>query len=233
VLAQAGIGSRRRCEQLIAEGHVEVNGEVVTQMGVRVDPRNDVIRVDGARLPPTTDHVYLLLNKPRGVVSSMADERGRPDLRSVLPDRTERLFHVGRLDTDTSGLLIVTNDGDLAHRLAHPSFEVRKTYVALVRGNVADSVGARLCDGVTLDDGPARVDRFRVMDRSRGRSVVELDVHIGRNRIVRRLLDHVGHPVLELTRTAFGPLRLGGLATGTTRELSRDELGLLFDTVET
>jgi 23S rRNA pseudouridine2605 synthase len=232
VLAQAGIGSRRRCEQLMADGHVEVNGEIVTQMGVRVDPSTDVIRVDGRRLPPRTDHAYLLLNKPRGVVSSMADERGRPDLRTLLADRPERLFHVGRLDTDTSGLLIVTNDGNLAHRLAHPSFEVTKTYVALVQGDVGDAVGTRLRDGVTLDDGPASVDRFRVIDRSRGRSLVELDVHIGRNRIVRRLLDHVGHPVLELTRTAFGPLRLGGLAVGATRELSRDELGALFDTVE-
>jgi len=216
----------------MAEGHVEVNGEIVTQMGARVDPATDVIRVDGRRLPPRNDHVYLVLNKPRGVVTSMADERGRPDLRSLLADRPERLFHVGRLDTDTSGLLIVTNDGDLAHRLAHPSFEVTKTYVALVEGDVPDSLAARLRDGVELDDGPAPVDRFRVIDRSRGRSLVELDVHIGRNRIVRRILDSVGHPVVELSRTAFGPLRLGDLAVGTTRELSREELGDLFDTVD-
>jgi len=232
VLAQAGIASRRRSEQLMAEGHVEVNGEIVTQMGARVDPAVDVIRVDGRRLPPRTDHAYLLLNKPRGIVTSMSDERGRPDLTSLLADRPERLFHVGRLDTDTSGLLIVTNDGDLAHRLAHPSFEVTKTYVALVEGDVSDAVGARLRAGIELDDGPAQVDRFRVKDRSRGRSLVELDLHIGRNRIVRRILDAVGHPVVELTRTAFGPLRLGGLAVGTTRELSRDEIGDLFDTVD-
>ena len=232
VLAQAGIASRRRCEQLMADGHVEVNGEIVTQMGARVDPATDVIRVDGRRLPPRTDHVYLVLNKPRGVVTSMADERGRPDLRSLLADRPERLFHVGRLDTDTSGLLIVTNDGDLAHRLAHPSFEVTKTYVALVEGDVPDTLASRLRDGIELDDGPAPVDRFRVIDRSRGRSLVEIELHIGRNRIVRRILDHVGHPVVELTRTAFGPLRLGDLSLGTTRELSRDELGALFDTVD-
>ncbi len=216
----------------MAEGHVEVNGEIVTQMGARVDPVHDVIRVDGRRVPPRTDHAYLVLNKPRGVVSSMADERGRPDLRSLLADRPERLFHVGRLDTDTSGLLIVTNDGDLAHQLAHPSFEVTKTYVALVEGDVPDALAARLRAGIELDDGPASVDRFRVMDRSRGRSLVELDLHIGRNRIVRRILDHAGHPVVELTRTAFGPLRLGGLAVGATRELSRDEIGALFDSVD-
>jgi len=217
----------------MAEGHVEVNGEIVTTMGARVHPATDVIRVDGRRLPPPSDHVYLLVNKPLGVVTTMADDRGRPDLRSLLADRTERLFHVGRLDTDTSGLLIVTNDGDLAHRLAHPSFEVTKTYVALVKGEVPNTLAERLWTGIDLDDGHAQVDRFRVMDRLNGRSLVELDVHIGRHRIVRRILDAVGHPVVELTRTAFGPLRLGGLAVGTTRELSRDEIGDLFDTVET
>jgi 23S rRNA pseudouridine2605 synthase len=232
VLAQAGIGSRRRCEQLMAEGHVAVNGEIVTQLGVRVDPSVDVIHVDGKRLPPASAHAYLVLNKPRGVVSSMADERGRPDLRSVLAGRPERLCHVGRLDTDTSGLLMLTNDGDLAHRLAHPSFEITKTYVALVEGDVKGSVGARLREGVDLEDGPATVDRFRVIDRSRGRSMIELDLHSGRNRIVRRLLEAVGHPVVELTRTAFGPLRLGDLTLGTVRELTRDELGVLFDSVE-
>ncbi len=216
----------------MAEGHVEVNGEIVTTMGARVHPATDVIRVDGRRLPPPSDHVYLLVNKPLGVVTSMADDRGRPDLRSLLTDRTERLFHVGRLDTDTSGLLIVTNDGDLAHRLAHPSFEVTKTYVALVKGEVPDALAERLWAGIDLDDGRAQVDRFRVMDRLNGRSLVELDLHIGRHRIVRRILDAVGHPVVELTRTAFGPLRLGGLAVGTTRELSRDEIGDLFDTVD-
>ena len=216
----------------MAEGHVEVNGEIVRQMGARVDPVRDVIRVDGRRVPPRSDHAYLVLNKPRGVVSSMADERGRPDLRSLVADRPERLFHVGRLDTDTSGLLILTNDGDLAHQLAHPSFEVTKTYVALVDGNVPDALSSRLRTGIELDDGPASVDRFRVMDRSRDRSLVELDLHIGRNRIVRRILDHVGHPVIELTRTAFGPLRLGDLSVGTTRELSSEEIGALFDSVD-
>ncbi|KQO39175.1 MULTISPECIES: pseudouridine synthase [unclassified Aeromicrobium] len=231
VLAQAGVGSRRRCEELMATGRVEVNGEVVTQMGVRVDPLADVVRVDGRRIPPPSDHVYLVLNKPRGVVSSMADEQGRRDLTEFVAGREERLFHVGRLDTDTSGLLLLTNDGDLAHRLAHPSFEITKTYVALVEGAVGDSVGRRLRAGVDLDDGAASVDRFVVKDRGRGRSLVELDLHMGRNRIVRRLLDAVGHPVVELTRTSFGPVRLGGLAVGRSRELSREELGDLFDSV--
>lgn len=232
VLAQAGIASRRRCEELMASGRVEVNGEVLERMGARVDPMTDVIRVDGKRIPPPNEHAYVLLNKPRGVVTSMADEQGRRDLTSVLGDRDDRLFHVGRLDTDTSGLLILTNDGDLAHKLAHPSFEITKTYVALVEGYVADTLGAQLQAGVELDDGPARVDAFRVKDRGQSQSLVQLDIHMGRNRIVRRLLAAVGHPVVELTRTAVGTLKLGDLGQGKTRDLTRDELGALFDSVD-
>ncbi len=217
---------------MIAHGRVEVNGEVIDQMGSRVDPLTDVIRVDGKRIPMPSNHAYVLLNKPRGVVTTMADEHGRPDLSSILSGRDDRLFHVGRLDTDTSGLLLLTNDGELAHKLAHPSFEITKTYVALVEGTVADTVAATLKAGIDLDDGPAVVDRFLVKDRSRGRSIVELDIHMGRNRIVRRLLGEVGHPVIELTRSAFGPLDLRGLAAGAMRDLSREELGLLFDSVE-
>ncbi|MFT4298110.1 MAG: pseudouridine synthase [Aeromicrobium sp.] len=232
VLAQAGLGSRRACEVLMAEGRVEVDGQIVTQMGLRVDPVTAVIRVDGRRLPPPSEHAYVLVNKPRGIVTSMHDERGRPDLREIVGQRAERLFHVGRLDTDTSGLLVMTNDGDLAHRLAHPSFEITKTYVALVDGRVSAALGRRLRGGVDLDDGPAVVDRFVVKDVAAGRSLVELDIHMGRNRIVRRLLAEVGHPVRELTRTAFGPLYLGNLPLGRTRDLTRDELGALFDSVQ-
>lgn len=232
VLARAGVASRRRSEELMATGRVEVNGEVVTQLGARVDPVSDVIRVDGVRVPPATDHAYVLLNKPRGVVSTMADEQDRPDLSTLVSGRPERLFHVGRLDTDTSGLLILTNDGDLAHRLAHPSFEVTKTYVALVDGDLSAATARRLRAGVELEDGVTAVDRIVVRDRSRGRSLVEVDLHSGRNRIVRRLFAAVGHPVAELTRTAFGPLRLGDLRVGQLRDLTRDEVGALFDSVD-
>lgn len=231
VLAQAGLGSRRRCEELMAMGRVEVNGDVVDRMGVRVNPVTDVIRVDGKRIPTPSEHAYVMLNKPRGIVTSMSDEQGRSDLSGLLRGRNDRLFHVGRLDTDTSGLLILTNDGDLAHRLAHPSFEVTKTYVALVSGDVAESLGPRLLAGIELDDGRVQVDRFKIRDRHQGRSLIELDIHIGRNRIVRRLLAAVGHPVLELTRTRFGPLKLGDLRSGAMRDLTRDELGSLFDSV--
>ena len=231
-LAQSGVASRRRCEDFMSAGRVEVNGEIITQMGARVNPLTDLVRVDGKRLPPPSDHAYLVLNKPRGIVSSMADEHGRPDLSGIVANREERLFHVGRLDTDTSGLLVLTNDGDFAQRLAHPSFEITKTYVALVDGTVRDSIGPLLKKGVMLDDGQAQVDRFIVKDVSRGSSLVELDIHMGRNRIVRRMLAEVGHPVRELTRTGFGPIHLGGLRSGVMRELSRDELGELFDSVE-
>ena len=231
-LAQSGVASRRRCEDFMTAGRVEVNGEVITQMGARVNPLTDVVRVDGKRLPPPSEHAYLVLNKPRGVVSSMSDEQGRPDLSGIVANREERLFHVGRLDTDTSGLLVLTNDGDFAQRLAHPSFEITKTYVALVDGTVKDNIGPLLKKGVILDDGEAKVDRFIVKDTSRGSSLVELDIHMGRNRIVRRMLAEVGHPVRELTRTGFGPIHLGGLRSGVMRELSRDELGELFDSVE-
>lgn len=231
-LAQAGLGSRRKCDDMIAHGLVEVNGEVIDVMGARVDPATDVIRVKGKRIPAPNDHAYVMLNKPRGIVTSMADEQGRPDLSTLLAGREDRLFHVGRLDTDTSGLLILTNDGDLAHKLAHPSFEITKTYVALVEGSVPDTLGAQLRAGIELDDGPAKVDRFQVKDRSRGRSMVELEIHMGRNRIVRRLMAAAGHPVIELTRTSFGPLHVGSLSAGKMRDLTRDELGALFDSVD-
>lgn len=229
LLAQSGVASRRRCEELMLEGLVEVDGEVVTRLGTKVDPRTAVIRVDGKRLPPVSPHVYLVLNKPRGVVSTMADPEGRRTLADFVEDRPERLFHVGRLDTDTEGLILLTNDGDLAHTVAHPSFELDKTYVAEVPGPVDRATVRRVLDGVTLEDGPVAVSSFKVVSTHRDRAIVELVIHEGRNRIVRRLLEHVGHPVRRLTRTAIGPVRLVGLAPGELRELTREELGTLLD----
>ncbi len=235
LLAQSGVASRRRCEELMLDGQVEVDGEVVTRLGTKVDPRVAVIRVSGRRLPPVSPHVYLVLHKPRGVVSTMSDPEGRPTLQDMVADRPERLFHVGRLDTDTSGLILLTNDGDFAHRLAHPSYEVDKTYVAEVDGDLTRSTLQRLRDGVTLEDGPVTVSRARVISRGEGgaagRSIVELVIHEGRNRIVRRLLAEVGHPVRRLTRTQLGPVRLGSLTAGELRELTADELGTLLDGV--
>jgi 23S rRNA pseudouridine2605 synthase len=231
VLARSGIASRRKCETLMAEGRVEVDGLVITQLGARVDPETAVIRVDGIRLPVAESHAYLVANKPRGVVSSMADEEGRPDLRSLLGGRDERLFHVGRLDTDTDGLIVLTNHGEFAHRLAHPSYELDKTYVAEVEGVVRPRVRRQLLDGVTLEDGPIAVDAFTVVSTEGRRSLVELVIHEGRNRIVRRLFAKVGHPVIRLSRTAIGPIRLGDLRSGDVRELTVEELGTLLDLV--
>lgn len=231
VLAQAGVASRRACEGLIAAGRVEVDGAVITQLGARVDPETALIRVDGRRLPVASTHVYLAANKPRGVVSSMSDERGRPDLRSLVGERPERLFHVGRLDTDTDGLLILTNDGEFAHRLAHPSYALTKTYVATVAGTVAPRVRRQLLAGEALPDGPVAVDAFRVLSSNAGRSIVELVIHEGRKHVVRRLLAQVGHPVQQLTRTAVGPVQLGSLRSGNVRALSSGELGTLLDLV--
>jgi len=229
LLAQSGVASRRKCEELMLEGHVEVDGEVVTRLGTKVDPRTAVIRVDGRRLPPVSPNVYLVLNKPRGVVSTMSDPEGRRTLSDFVADRPERLFHVGRLDTDTEGLILLTNDGDFAHRMAHPSYEMDKTYVAEVAGEVTKATVREVLDGVTLEDGPVEVSSFRVVSSHGGKSIVELVIHEGRNRIVRRLLDSVGHPVKRLTRTAIGPVRLSGLRGGQMRELTRDELGTLLD----
>ena len=229
LLAQSGIASRRKCEELMLAGLVVVDGEVVTRLGTKVDPRTAVIRVDGKRLPPVSKHVYLALNKPRGVVSTMSDPEGRRTLQDLVSERPERLFHVGRLDTDTSGLILLTNDGDFAHRLAHPSYEVDKTYVAEVEGEITKAIIQTMRDGVTLDDGPVAVSRARLVSGGAGKSIVELVIHEGRNRIVRRLLDQLGHPVRRLTRTAIGPVQLSGLKSGEVRDLTLAELGELLD----
>jgi 23S rRNA pseudouridine2605 synthase len=229
VLANAGLASRRACEVMISEGRVEVNGEVVTEQGRRVDPDTDVIRVDGSRIPPPRRHRYLVLNKPRGVVSTMDDPEGRRTLADLVPDRHGRLFHVGRLDTDTEGLIILTNDGDFAHRLAHPSFEVPKTYLAEVSGVVGRDVVAKLRSGITLEDGPVRPVAVKLVSTTAERSLVKITLHEGRNHVVRRTMEAVGHPVRRLSRTGIGPVRLGTLKTGEFRELTRDELGGLLD----
>jgi 23S rRNA pseudouridine2605 synthase len=229
LLAQSGVASRRKCEELMLDGLVEVDGEVVTRLGTKVDPRTAVIRVEGQRLPPVSEHVYLALNKPRGVVSTMSDPEGRPTLGDLVADRPERLFHVGRLDTDTEGLILLTNDGDFAHQVAHPSYELEKTYVAEVRGVAERDLVRRLEAGVPVEGQPVQVHRAKVVSTARDRSIVELTIHEGRNRIVRRLMDEVGHPVTRLTRTMVGPVVLRGLRPGQMRELTRDELGTLLD----
>lgn len=231
VLAQAGVGSRRACEDLIAAGRVQVDGVTVRELGVRVDAQRQTIHVDGLRVQLDNSLVYLALNKPSGVVSTMNDPQGRPDLGGIVGPREERLFHVGRLDTQTEGLILLTNDGELAHRLAHPSYEVPKTYLAEVTGPLARDVGKRLRSGIDLDDGPASVDSFRVVDARPGAALVEVVLHEGRNHIVRRMFDEVGHPVIRLVRTQVGPIRLGDLRPGRARAISGPELGSLLAAV--
>ena len=228
VLALAGLGSRRACEQLIAQGRVEVDGRRVVEQGMRVDPDRQVIKVDGMRVVTAANRTYLALNKPRGVVSTMSDPKGRPSLAEYVEGRADRLFHVGRLDADTEGLILLTNDGELANRLAHPRYEVPKTYLAELAGPLPRDLGKRLRAGVELDDGIARVDSFRVVSGSGNRLMVELVLHEGRNRIVRRMLEAAGSPVQRLVRTKIGPVALGDLRSGRTRALNRVELGELF-----
>ncbi|MGO2660814.1 pseudouridine synthase [Mycetocola reblochoni] len=228
VLAQAGVASRRVSEQLILEGRVTVNGEVVDELGSRIDPGHDLVSVDGTAIQLDPGKRYVIVNKPVGVVSSLSDENGRPDLSRFTRDYPERLFNVGRLDAETSGLLLLTNDGDLAHVLAHPSFGVSKTYIAKVRGRVTAATVQQLLAGIELDDGPIRADRARLLDVQKGSSLIEVELHSGRNRIVRRMLAAVGHPVIDLVRRRFGPLRLGTLQAGQSRELTKVERGELL-----
>jgi 23S rRNA pseudouridine2605 synthase len=231
VLAEAGIGSRRHCEELIGEGRVSVDGQTVRRFGARVDPLTQVIKVDGKRIPTRPDIVYLMFNKPAKVLTAMSDPHGRRTITDFLGDRAERLFHVGRLDYETEGLMLLTNDGELAHRLAHPSFEVAKTYLAEVTGPVPRDLGRRLATGIELEDGVATADKFTVVDRLGSRVLVEITLHEGRKHIVRRMLAETGHPVSRLVRTDVGPIKLGSLKPGKTRELSTKEIGELYAAV--
>ncbi|MDO5740902.1 MAG: pseudouridine synthase [Ornithinimicrobium sp.] len=228
LLAAAGFGSRRACEKLIEAGRVEVDGQIVTELGVRVDPAKQTVNVDGDRVVVDSSKVYLAFNKPLGVVSSMHDEEGRPDLSEYVGHLSDRLFHVGRLDAQTEGLLLLTNDGDLAHRLQHPSYGVPKTYVAQVAGPVARDVGRTLRAGVELEDGIAKADSFKLIDSMPGRAIVEVVLHEGRKHIVRRMMEAVGYPVLALARVGVGPIQLGDLRSGRYRVLTSEEVARLY-----
>lgn len=227
LLAAAGLGSRRKCENIIEAGRVTVDGVVVDQLGVRVDPDAVAIEVDGERINVDTSLKTLVLNKPRGVVSTMSDPEGRPALDQFVEGLEERLFHVGRLDAETTGVLLLTNDGELANRLAHPKYGVSKTYVARVKGHVPRGLSMQLKQGVDLEDGPVRVTDCQLLDTGKSESLVQVTLHEGRNRIVRRMFEQVGFPVIDLVRTQFGPIRLGTMAPGEMRELTPTELGAL------
>ena len=226
-LAAAGVASRRACEELIVKGQVKVNGKLVTELGSRVNPAVDKVTVRGVPVQFDTTRVYLLLNKPAGIISTMSDEEGRPDLSSFVTDY-DRVFNIGRLDAETTGLLLLTNDGELANQLSHPSFGVEKTYIARVVGEVNAMSIHKLMSGFELEDGFIKADRARVIDISKGHSLVEIVLHSGRNRIVRRMLENIGHPVVGLVRKQFGPIHLGTLKQGHIRQLNKMEIGALL-----
>lgn len=228
LLAAAGYGSRRSCEVLILEGRVTVNGSVVTELGSKADPSCDVIAVDGKPIPHLR-HVYVLMNKPPGYVTTVKDPHSKRSVMQLLPDLPVRVFPVGRLDKDTSGVLLFTNDGALANRLTHPSHGVRKTYRAVVASAPSDATLERLRKGVRLDDGMTAPAEVRVLgqDRKSGRCTLEIVLKEGRKRQVRRMLEAVGHPVEELTRTRFGPLSAYRIPKGACRMLSKVEVDRL------
>lgn len=234
VLAQAGVASRRMAEQLIDEGRVEVDGQIVTRQGTRVDPNTAVIRVDGSRVIVNEDMQYFVLNKPRGVQSTMHDDMGRPCVGDIIGEKIasgQRLFHVGRLDAATEGLLLLTNDGELANRLMHPSYNVTKTYMATVVGEVDNKVIRTLTDGVELDDGPAKADFAQIIDVWQGRSIIRVELHEGRKHIVRRLLKTAGYPVERLVRTKIHTVSLGEQTPGALRALNSNEIASLYNAV--
>lgn len=235
VLAQAGVASRRHAEVMIEQGRVEVNGEIITRQGVRVNPRTDIIRVDGTRINVNGELEYFAFNKPRGVQSTMKDEMDRTSVGSYVAEKTasgQRLFHVGRLDADTEGLLLLTNDGELANRLMHPRYGVSKTYLATVLGEAKPNLVNTLKKGIELDDGPAVADYAQIVDVYNGQSIIRLEIHEGRKHLVRRMLKAAGYPVQRLVRTKVHTVQLGDMKPGSMRALNRAELTSLYKAVE-
>ena len=226
VLAHAGVASRRAIEEMIVAGRIKVNGRRA-RLGQRIDPDKDKVQVDGSTVPLQVDLVHYLLNKPEGYVTTADDERGRPTVLDLM-DPDLRLWPVGRLDMATEGALLLTNDGDLTHRLTHPSFEVPKTYLAEVEGHVGPAVLGRLRRGVELDDGVTAPARVQVVGQTPTHTLVELVVTEGRNRLVRRMFEEVGNPVRRLARTAIGPLSVGRLKPGSVRKLAPAEVRELY-----
>ncbi len=232
LIADAGVASRRKAADLIRAGRVRVDGEVVTHPAAEIDPAAARVEVDGraVKLQPKR---YFLLNKPRGPISAAADERGRQTVLDLLPDMEARLYPAGRLDADTEGLLLITNDGDLTYRLTHPRFGVEKVYEAEVKGRPSRADLERLQRGIDLEEGPTGPARARLLREGRDGSRVEIGVHAGRKRMVRRMFEAVGHPVIALRRTRIGPLALGDLEPGRWRPLTEAELAALKSAVGT
>jgi len=224
ILAKAGIASRREAERMMLEGRVTVNGKVIHQLGFKADPSIDSIKVDGRRIAPVKPKVTLLLNKPRGYLSTVRDPKGRPTVMDLLKKVRWRIYPVGRLDFDAEGLLLFTNDGDLAYHLSHPGFSILRTYLTKVRGVPDEKKLTRLTKGVMLDDGKAKAVSFRLLDRREKNSWIEITVTEGRTHLVKKIFSAIGHPVLKLKRIRFGPIQLGDLPMGQFRYLTSEEL---------
>ncbi|MFT8356047.1 pseudouridine synthase [Bifidobacterium aquikefiri] len=233
VLAQAGFGSRRKCEQIITEGRVEVDGELVTELGSRVDPNHQQIRVDGSRIHLNDRHITLILNKPKKVLSTMDDPKGRFTLRDIIGDKYERVFHMGRLDYDSEGLILMTDDGELAQHVMHPKYQVKKTYIATIEGKIGGNICRRLVtQGVRLKDGVISFDHCAIIDQNREHTIIKVILHSGKNRIVRRVFAAIGFPVKRLVRVQIGPIKLGDVKPGSFRVMSQVELKSLEKAVE-
>jgi 23S rRNA pseudouridine2605 synthase len=224
ILAKAGIASRREAEGMILEGRVIVNGKVIDQLGFKADPAKDYIKVDGKRIPRFESKVTLLLNKPRGYLSTVTDPGGRATVMDLVTKVKGRVYPVGRLDFDAEGLLLLTNDGDLAHRLSHPKFSIARTYLAKVSGVPDERKLSRLLKGIGLEDGRARAVSVHVLRLSAKNSWVRVVVAEGRNRLVKRMFAAIGHSVLKLKRVGFGSIQLGSLPTGEFRYLTPEEI---------
>ncbi len=227
-LAGCGIASRRKAEEIIAQGRVTVDGEIVTAMGSQIDPSNQEIRLDGKLVTPHNEFLYILLNKPQGYVTTMSDPQGRPIVTSLLHGINVRLFPVGRLDLDTEGALILTNDGELAQKIQHPSYEVTKTYEARVLGRPAEKMLQKLEHGILLEEKQTAPAKIMVIARETGTSSIRITIHEGRKRQVRKMFQAIGHPVVHLKRIAYGNLFLQGLPPGKYRILSPKDLKKIF-----
>lgn len=232
IIAEAGIASRRKAEELITEGRVTVDGVVVKTLGSKFDPKISHVMVDGETITVVTTKTYLALNKPYGILSTMSDPDGRASLSHLLESRSDRLFHVGRLDRESEGLLLLTNDGDLAHRATHPSYGLAKNYLLEVLGVPSRQVIAALKEGVNLEDGMARVDSVTVVEGQQGRSILDITIHDGRNHVLRRMSQEVGLSVERLIRIGMGPIKLGQLTPGKWREIQGEELKSLFKALQ-
>jgi pseudouridine synthase len=230
-LAQAGVASRRRCDDLIRQGRVTINGRIVSELGVRVDPSSDQVVVDGAPVERPIGRWTLALNKPRDVLVAAVDSRGRSTVTDLLGDFAGRVFPVGRLDYRSEGLLLFTNDGELAYRLAHPRFKVEKVYRVEVSGLVSPSLIEAFRRGVVLEDGRTQPARLAIVSRGKERSILEVELREGKKRQVRRMLARFDHEVVKLCRTRFGPVDLGNLRTGKWRELTPAEVERLHQAV--